>query len=988
MINFRRLSAAAAALFMLFAFICTVAALEPGDAYVTTVYNERNGLPTGEANDVIQTSDGYIWIGSYGGLIRYDGTVFRNYSLEGLLPSSSVRSLFEDSSGRLYIGTNDMGAFFMEKGVITKVEGPAESFLCIRGFAEGSDGTVYVASNSGMGEIKDGKLTPYEGKYVSGETVYSIAVDKFGRLWGALNSGLCAVVKDGNVLEVFSSDIFFDGDEEIYCTASGRNGSVWLGSSGTSIVRVTMTSDALDVSGFETKRIKTEVSTHNSIKPQSDGSAVVCGGWGACIVFPDDSMLNIAGSDKASAVNSACVDYEGTLWLASTSFGIIKYNAGCFTSTNALSGLENVPVNAVVNQHGLWYVATDSGLFIYNGDWSRVENELTEKYDGVRIRALLPDKNGCVWVAAYSYTDPLSVYDPKNDTIRSYGMEDGLISTSTRTLLELSDGSIAVGTQEGLNLIRDGEIVSSFGVDKGLTVPSVLCITEGPDGEIFAGSDGGGIYEIKDGKVTNHGFSEGLDAGVVLRILKNSDEDGYFVSAGSALYYWENDSFRLISNIEKGAGSIFDFYDRDGKLWILQNSGILSYDKARLLDGDEVRPQQYSFQHGLSGSLNANTWNWLDADGELCISTRSGLSFFNFETLSSTLPKAIINDVNIDGTPFENPSSLDIKPEAGRITISFAALTYTGTTDVNISYRLEGFDRAETVISGAKSESVSYTNLPGGEYTFRLTVFDPDDPDNASTVILPIVKAKKLTEQPIFIALFVILVVAVTALIAALIFRAKIRSVQKRERELHAIVEQSLQTFAHTIDAKDRYTNGHSMRVAEYSRELARRMGKSEEEQQNIYYIALLHDIGKIGVPDSILNKPGKLTEDERNVIQSHPTIGGEILKDFTALDGIAEGAKYHHERYDGNGYGEKLKGNDIPEVARIIGVADTYDAMSSDRVYRKGLPSEVIIEELKKNSGTQFDPKVVPYMLDMIKDGTAPIKTDLSSLRPADGNA
>ena len=126
-------------------------------------------------------------------------------------------------------------------------------------------------------------------------------------------------------------------------------------------------------------------------------------------------------------------------------------------------------------------------------------------------------------------------------------------------------------------------------------------------------------------------------------------------------------------------------------------------------------------------------------------------------------------------------------------------------------------------------------------------------------------------------------------------------------------------------------------------------------------------------MPDHILNKAGRLTEEERQVIQTHPVMGGDILKNFTALKGISEGARYHHERYDGKGYCAGKAGDDIPQVARIIGVADSYDAMSSDRCYRKALSQEVIAQELRKGSGTQFDPEVVPIMLQMMEDGTAP---------------
>lgn len=202
--------------------------------------------------------------------------------------------------------------------------------------------------------------------------------------------------------------------------------------------------------------------------------------------------------------------------------------------------------------------------------------------------------------------------------------------------------------------------------------------------------------------------------------------------------------------------------------------------------------------------------------------------------------------------------------------------------------------------------------------------------------------------------------------------RIQMRRLEKKTALYQSLLNQSLETFAHAIDAKDRDTNGHSIRVANYSREIARRMNFSEEEQEKLYFTAMLHDIGKIGIPDSILKKPGKLTDEEVEVIRSHPLIGGEILKNFKAVQGISDGAKYHHERYDGNGYNEGLKGDQIPLFARIICVADCYDTMSSKRVYKELRDEAYILKELEECSGKQFDPNIVPYMIDMIKDGTA----------------
>ena len=219
-----------------------------------------------------------------------------------------------------------------------------------------------------------------------------------------------------------------------------------------------------------------------------------------------------------------------------------------------------------------------------------------------------------------------------------------------------------------------------------------------------------------------------------------------------------------------------------------------------------------------------------------------------------------------------------------------------------------------------------------------------------------------------------LIVVAVGIVIVLAGMCRKVDVLRKKQKQYHDIVNQSLETFAHAIDAKDQNTNGHSQRVAIYSAEIAKRMGMSDEEQEQIYYMGMLHDIGKIGIPDAILKKPGKLTEEEMQIIRNHPTIGGEILKDFTVIQGISDGARYHHERYDGNGYNEGLKGEEIPLAARIICVADSYDTMSSKRVYKELHEENYILSELDQCSGKQFDPQIVPFMIEMIKDGTAPL--------------
>ena len=194
---------------------------------------------------------------------------------------------------------------------------------------------------------------------------------------------------------------------------------------------------------------------------------------------------------------------------------------------------------------------------------------------------------------------------------------------------------------------------------------------------------------------------------------------------------------------------------------------------------------------------------------------------------------------------------------------------------------------------------------------------------------------------------------------------------EKRRESVERVSMQMVHALANTIDAKDSYTNGHSTRVAQYSVMLAERMGYSGEKLEQLEYAALLHDIGKIGVPREIINKPSKLTDEEYEIIKTHPVIGANILNEISEIPDIAIGARWHHERYDGKGYPDRLKGLEIPELARIIGVADAYDAMTSKRSYRDVLSQEIVSGELEKGKATQFDPEIAEIMIQLIKEDT-----------------
>lgn len=192
---------------------------------------------------------------------------------------------------------------------------------------------------------------------------------------------------------------------------------------------------------------------------------------------------------------------------------------------------------------------------------------------------------------------------------------------------------------------------------------------------------------------------------------------------------------------------------------------------------------------------------------------------------------------------------------------------------------------------------------------------------------------------------------------------------QATYEELEKAYLESIETLRYTVEAKDTYTRGHSDRVAEYSYLIGKYLGLPEEDLKKLKLGGLFHDIGKIGIPESILLKTERLTDDEYSEIKNHPTIGAHILSNATMFQDIIPIVKHHHERFDGKGYPSKLKGDEIPYLARIATIADTYDAMTSKRAYREPLSLDIVKEEFEKNAGTQFDPELVPVFLDILNN-------------------
>ena len=302
--------------------------------------------------------------------------------------------------------------------------------------------------------------------------------------------------------------------------------------------------------------------------------------------------------------------------------------------------------------------------------------------------------------------------------------------------------------------------------------------------------------------------------------------------------------------------------------------------------------------------------------------------------------------------------------------------------DPYISVAMEGYDTKETVCLQSELDKFSYSKLKPGTYVFRIAILDGLDGNVVESGSYTIEKEIQMYQNWWFKLYVTVIAGLVLIWITWFITRTQAQKALIQQKYALEYAQKQIEmgnetilSIARTVDAKDSNTSQHSFRVSEYSVAIARRLNYSEEKCENLRKMALLHDIGKIGIPDAILNKPAKLTDEEYEIMKSHVLRGGEILKDFTMIENVQVGALYHHEKYDGTGYCHGLKGDEIPLEARIIGIADAFDAMTANRVYRKQLDIDFVVAELKRCSGTQFDPKLVEILLSLIEDGTIDVQ-------------
>ena len=958
------------------------------NSYIRTIYNKENGLPSGKTNAIAETRDGVLWIGTYEGLYRFNGNEFK--FMDNLDSIKTVRSLFVDNENRLFVGTNDDGISVLinEKvtGILDEDSGlPNNSVRCI---TRGLNNLYYVGTSGAMAvlSIEDGLQVKKTFPQIEG--VICIDSDENGNIAAVTYDGKLFILNGTKIIELRKNELFtsvtFSNDGIIY--ASTENSQIRK-------FKIQKNYDAYNVIpvDFGNEISCPDLRHINSLYFYDDVLFVAAdNGIG---YFFNNNFEKIETGSFNNSVDNVLIDFQENLWFTSSRLGLLKMCKSPFSEIYLSAGFQEVVVNSIASFEGNLYFATDEGLSAINQKTGKsVSNELTEYLKRTRIRCLLKSSDNKFWICTKS--KGLLCVDSSGNIIKV------VQNHQARVVKELRDGTIVVGANDGIGFIKDFQILKWFSDSDGLETPMILTINQTKNDVVFAGTDGGGIcvFKIIEGEwifeqVLNR--KNGLSSNVVLRTVNDFDgsiETGNFfavTSNGICYIIPSGDEYQIRYLANFPYTNNYDMVISNNKsVFVLGSAGIFEVNRNELLSGEKLEYNLLDLKKGLRGSLTANSWNYIDENNNLYLSCDSGASCINLDTFDKDdnsyriqLKSVLIDDENYY---LQKDAPCVISPEKERLEIFPEVINYSISNPL-VSVYLEGVDEKPQIIPQKSLTSFVYTHIEPGVYNFHIGILNDKGTNVVEEAVYVFQKQSHFYDYLWFkFYLIIVAAIAIAWLTWYLTFNIQSKRIEKQQKEIDdfkkqvRMVNETIFAIANSVEARDKSTGRHSLRVADYSVLIAKEIGYSDVELENLHKIGLLHDIGKIGVPDSILNKPDKLTDYEYQIMKTHVDIGGEILKDFTLVPNVVEGAKYHHERFDGKGYPNGLKGEQIPLNARIIGIADAFDAMTANRVYRKAQNLSYVVDELKRCKGSQFDPVLVDVLLRLIENDK--IKIEVSS--------
>lgn len=924
------------------------------DGYKITTYrggDTPNSI--GNANCAVLYVDdsNSIWIASWGGglavLDQEEGSV-RSYMNDSSDPDSisdnNVQSIFQDSSGTLWFGTYTQGLNRFdsktEKFVKYTHDENDENSLSdnrVWWITETADGNLLLGTNKGLDKFnpETGEFTHYNQIEPRVRTIFW---DKENVLWLGTQSGLCKFNPDTGEYTYYLHGTDEPSAEVITSIYEDSNGTLWVGSS-----------NGINVFDRDTERFTRYINESDHIGSLSNDDVRVIfedksgnlwigtrGGGINKIDVKDkkfhffDNMKNDKITLSDINVTSIFQDLDGILWVGTNNGGLNRFDLRKNTQDYLLADItkeENRNISAIVDYENSIWVGSLGGL-------NKIEKSTGEriiyKYDSEKagtlshntVLSLLRDSKNILWVGTL---EGLNRYDAGLDSFIHYLSDESDSSISSdmiNCLYEDSNKNLWIGTQNGLNLFdREKGVFERFLYSKennqSISDNIIHCIFEDSTHNLWVGTQYGlNHFDQETGTFSSYTTEDGLP------------NNG-------------------IKSIEE---------DAEGRLWISTNKGISCFNER-----ENIFINYDSFD-GLQGNGYNNNASEKISSGEILFGGLKGLDFIDSERFEKSTYKPQIaitgfrvmnKEYNIKQVLMEK-RELSLPYNENNIWIEFSSLDYTMPGRNQYAYMLEGFD--EDWIYLGTENSFNYTNIPSGDYVLRIKGSNSDGIWNEEGISIGIHISKPWWLSDVAYIIYLIAILAFLYMTLLYITRRQ----KRHNATLFKMLQNTIEVMSKIGEMRDKYTASHQRRVQKLACAIASEMGLPEETIDNIYFGALIHDIGKINIASEFLNKPGKLTDLEYKILQTHVQNGVEIIREINFPEEVSSIVAQHHERLDGGGYPLGIRGEQIAMVSRIVAVADVVEAMSFDRPYRPALGIDTAIEEITLYQDIKYDSKVV----------------------------
>ncbi|MBR5752888.1 MAG: SpoIIE family protein phosphatase, partial [Clostridia bacterium] len=515
-------------------------------------------------------------------------------------------------------------------------------------------------------------------------------------------------------------------------------------------------------------------------------------------VVDADGFHHLSDVPMDNSVTHVMEDYEGNLWFSSARQGVMKLVSNQFQDVFERCGLDRQVVNSTCMYDGRLFIATDTGLIVLDGGRAAEEmplssaktasgsdlgeSDLLEMLDGCRIRSVLRDSGGRLWISTWRSWGLLR-YD--GGAVTAFTEDDGLMSAHVRAVCETEDGSILVANTGGVSVIEGDRVVRNYGKDDGIDNQEILTVAASPDGDIILGSNGGGIYIINEKGIRSIGTDDGLSSEIVMRVKRDRFRDLYWIVTSNSIAYMTG-NWRVTTVQKFPYSNNFDLYENSkGDMWVLSSNGLYVVPAEELIANGDIEPVHYGMANGLPCIATSNSYSELTEDGDLYIAGNTGVAKVNIEASLEDISefRQSVPFVDADGVRIypNDAGGFDIPAGTKKLTVYAYVYNYS-LTDPQVTYRLEGFDQESVTVARSDLDPVIYTNLPGGSYRFEMELTDALG-RGSKALSVPIVKAKTMSENIWF---FIVIGLFITLFLFTMVridFRRQMQEMEEKHRE-------------------------------------------------------------------------------------------------------------------------------------------------------------------------------------------------------------